>query len=250
MAKDIGAAIVTGASSGIGFAIAQRLLEDGYRLGIIARQVDRLEDAAHRLGPEVIWESTDLSDRDSAYMAVQKLAKALGHVRVLVNNAGSTRSVSSVTPIQQAISDWDNVINTNLRSTFITSLATLPYLVSPGGRIINISSIAGQAGSSQPGGLAYAAAKAGVLGFTRSLARELGTKGITVNAVAPGLITNTGFFGGPLSPERLHQITAATAVGRAGEPEEIASAVSWLASSEATFITGATIAINGGWHIS
>ena len=249
MKNDIGTAIVTGASSGIGLAIAKRMLDDGYTVTIVARHEDKLKEAAHKLGGNVRWAAIDLSECDTAYVAIKELAEALGTVTVLVNNAGSTRSVSSTSTVPQAFKDWENIINTNLRSTFISSLSVIPNLASPGGRIINISSIAAQTGSRGPGGLAYAAAKAGVLGFTKSLARELGAKGITVNAIAPGLVKNTGFFGAPLPPERIRLVSQQTPLGRAGEPEEIAAAVSWLASSESSFITGATISVNGGWHI-
>ncbi len=243
-------AIVTGASSGIGYAIAKRLHDDGFKLAIVSRSAERIEKAAGEIGQDVLWSAVDLSHKEKAFEAIQSLAQKMGKIRLLVNNVGSIQSVSVDSPFAQAIENWDAVLIANLTSAFIVSLAALPYIESPGGRIINISSIAGLAGSSRPGGLAYSAAKAGVLGFTRCLARELGSKGITVNAIAPGLIANTDLFGGPLDPKRQREVVNETVLRRVGVPEDIAGTVAWLASADASFVTGATISVNGGWHIA
>ena len=126
-------------------------------------------------------------------------------------------------------------------------MSAAPHLSRPGGRIVNVSSIAAFMGGSAPGALAYASAKAGVLGLTYALARELSPQGITVNAIAPGLVLNTGFFGGPLPEERLEATIAQTPVGRAGCPEDVAAAVHYLASPQASFVTGEVLNVNDGW---
>jgi 3-oxoacyl-[acyl-carrier protein] reductase len=242
-------ALVTGGSSGIGLAIARALAAKDYRVAVVARDAERLQRAVVDIGPRATWYAADLSHRESVEAAIASISKDLGHIDVLINNAGLMRSISAGTPLAEAEKLWDEVLDGNLKSTFLITLASLPHLSSPGGRIVNISSIAAQAGSSRPGGLAYSAAKGGVQGFTLSLARELGSKGITVNAVAPGFIPNTRFFGGGVPEERVQAIVAETPVGRAGNPEDIANAVCWLVSREASFVTGTTISVNGGWRV-
>jgi 3-oxoacyl-[acyl-carrier protein] reductase len=152
--------------------------------------------------------------------------------------------------LSEAEQAWDDVIKTSLKSTFLTTLAAIPYLVRPGGRIINMGSIAARSGSRRPGGLAYAAAKAGIEGFSSSLARELAADGITVNTIAPGLIAHTHFFGDEgISRETLTSIVSEIPVARAGEPEDIAAVVAWLADGNSSFVTGTVIPVNGGWRI-
>lgn len=242
-------ALVTGGSSGIGLAIARTLSAHGYHVGIIARDTQRLEQAVIEIGSDTCWYAADLSQRESAEAAIAAISTELGHIDVLVNNAGLMRAISAETPLADAEKLWDEVLDGNLKSTFLVTLASLPYLASPGGRIINISSIAAQAGSSRPGGLGYSAAKAGVQGFTLSLARELAPRGITVNAIAPGFIPDTRFFGAGVPDERVRAIVAETPVGRAGTPFDIGDAVRWLASPEASIVNGTTISVNGGWRV-
>lgn len=240
-------AVITGGSSGIGLAIAQQLAQQGYRIAIVARNPQRLQQAAQQIGHGTRYYAADLSQRSAVEEVAAQLAADLGTLDVLINNAGFTRVIAADTPLAQAEQEWDAVIDGNLKSTFLFTLAMLPHLRKPGGRIINLSSIAAQCGSA--GALGYSAAKAGVQGFTLSLARELGEAGITVNAIAPGFIADTRFFGAGLPQDRIDAIAAETPMGRTGRVEDIASAALWLASKEASFITGTVTSINGGARV-
>ncbi|MGE6468816.1 SDR family NAD(P)-dependent oxidoreductase [Serratia proteamaculans] len=242
-------AIITGGSSGIGLAIARQLAQQDYRVAIVARDPQRLQQAAQQIGPDTRYYSADLSRRGPVEDVVAQLAADLGTVDVLINNAGFTRVIAADTPLAQAEQEWDAVIEGNLKSTFLFTLAMLPHLRKPGGHIINLSSIAAQCGSGSAGALGYSAAKAGVQGFTLSLARELGELGITVNAIAPGFIADTRFFGAGLPQDRIDAIAAETPMGRTGRVEDIASAALWLASKEASFVTGTITSINGGARV-
>lgn len=242
-------AIITGGSSGIGLAIAQQLAQQDYRIAIVARDPQRLQQAARQIGPGTRHYTADLSRRGEVEEVVARLAEDLGTVDVLVNNAGFTRVIAADTPLAQAEREWDAVIEGNLKSTFLFTLAMLPHLRKPGGRIINLSSIAAQCGSGSPGALGYSAAKAGVQGFTLNLARELGPQGITVNAIAPGFIADTRFFGAGLPQDRIDAIAAETPLARTGRVEDIAAAALWLASEQASFITGTITSINGGARV-
>ncbi|MDN7697725.1 SDR family oxidoreductase [Burkholderia semiarida] len=243
-------AIVTGGSSGIGFAIASRLVQDGYRVALVGRDAARLEAAVARLGGAAVGEAGDLSVRRDAEAVVAAIVARWPRIDVLVNNAGRTARVSANTEASEAEAVWDTVLDANLKSLFLTTMAVLPHLADRAARIVNIGSIAARAGSLLPGGLAYAAAKAGVEGFTVALARELGPRGATVNTVAPGYIAGTRFFGdGGVAPAVAAMIRAQTPAGRAGQPDDVADAVAWLAGPRASFVTGATIAVNGGWRV-
>lgn len=244
-------ALITGGSSGLGLAIAKRFVREGYRVAIVARGPERLARAAVELGAEVRGIAADLSDRSQVENALGDVAAQLGRIDVLVNAAGFTRSVNADMPLALAEQQWDEVIEANLKGTFLTTLAVLPHMSDSdaSGRIVNISSIAAQTGSSRPGGLAYAAAKGGVQGFTLSLARELGPRGITVNAIAPGFIRDTAFFGEAPPEDRILQVAAETPMARVGVPDDVAGAVAWLASRETSFVTGTVISVNGGWRI-
>jgi 3-oxoacyl-[acyl-carrier protein] reductase len=244
MANERKRALVTGGSSGIGLGTAQGLIGAGYRVTLIARNADRLRDAAAELGSQADWRCADVGKREQ----VQKALLGMERVDVLVNAAGFLRPVSLATPLEEAEANWDGVIEGNLKGSFLMAHAVAPLLASPGGRIINISSIGAQTGGSRPGAVAYAAAKSGLHGLTYALARELASRGITVNAIAPGFIADTGFTGA-WPAERASSIVSETPLGRPGTPADISAAVLWLASEGGSFVTGAVIPVNGGWRI-
>ena len=237
-------AVITGGSSGIGLGVAQALIKAGYHAVIVGRNEDRLEAAAATLGNMASWKKADVGRRTE----VEKAILGLGPVDILVNAAGFARGVNLSMPADEAEINWDAVVETNLKGSFIMAHLISSVMTSPGGRIVNISSIAAQTGGSRPGSLAYAAAKSGLNGLTYALARELAPRGITANVIAPGFIAETGFTGS--WPEsRVASIVAETPLGRAGLAADIAGTVVWLASEAGSFVTGAVIPVNGGWRI-
>ncbi len=238
--------VVTGGNSGIGRAVAQGFVQEGAHVVIFGRNEDTLRTTAEALGPRVTWRQVDVSQRTQVAPAVAAIAERFGRIDVLVNAAGFAVGVSADTPLDEAERNWDETLDTNLKGSFLMAVAVAPHLTRPGGRIINISSIAAFTGGSRGGALDYAAAKAGVIGLTYGLARDLSAQGITVNAVAPGFIAHTGFTGA-WSEERAQSIIAQTPAGRAGRAEDVAAAVRYLASPEASFVTGEVLNVNGGW---
>lgn len=239
-----GVALVTGASRGIGRAIALQLAGDGFQVAVnfasSSSKADEVVAEIQASGGSAVAIQADVSDPEAVAGLFTKASEELGSVSVLVNNAGITDDglVLRMSPDQ-----WDRVVNTNLRSVFLcTKEALRPMLRAKSGRIINISSISGISGN--PGQGNYAAAKAGVIGFTKSVAKEVGTRGITVNAIAPGFIQTdmTDALGETVTEAVSEQV----ALGRLGLPEEVASAVGYLASEGASYITGHTIVIDGG----
>jgi 3-oxoacyl-[acyl-carrier protein] reductase len=237
-------AIVTGGSRGIGRAIAIELARRGASVVV---NYNASQAAAHEVvesiaqaGSTAIAFKADVSRLDEAAALVKAAVDAFGKLDILVNNAGTTRDTLLMTMSEE---DWDAVINADLKSVFnCCKAAVRPMIRARSGRIINISSVVGLAG--QGGQTNYAAAKAGVIGFTKSLARELGSRNITVNAVAPGFIPTA--LTDALSEEQKQAVIKATPLGRFGRPEEVAYAVSFLASDEAAFITGAVLSVDGG----
>lgn len=237
-------ALVTGASRGIGRAVAIALAEAGANIAIGYRS--RLEEAEHVLrevnahGREGIVLAGDVADSQVPAALVDAAVKRWGRLDVLVNNAGITRD-NLVMRMSEA--DWDAVITTNLKAPFLACKAALrPMLKQRYGRIVNISSLAGVAGNA--GQANYRAAKAGLIGLTRALAREVGSRNITVNAVAPGFVQTEILHGVPA--EILERATQAAAIPRIGTPADVAAAVLFLASPGASYITGQVLGIDGG----
>jgi 3-oxoacyl-[acyl-carrier protein] reductase len=238
-------ALVTGGSSGIGLAAAKALGAGGAAVALIARDPARLQVAADQLGTSAIWTSADVADSGAVKSAVDDAVQRLGGLDVIVAAAGFGVHFGTETPYDEAVSAWDHEVGTNLRGAFLTIQAAAPHLSRPGGRIITISSIAAYTGGSAPGAAAYAAAKAGLLGLTRGLARELTPQGITVNAIAPGFIDSD--FHGDDRQQRIDAVIDRIPAGRVGQPDDVAGAVAFLASPAAGYISGQVIHVNGGW---
>ncbi len=237
-------AIVTGAGRGIGHAIAVRLASEGARVA----SVSRTEANAHRTADEINAMrantakayAVDVSDHARVQQVGARILEEFGRVDILVNNAGVTRDGLSM---RMSLDDWDTVLNTNLKGAFNFAQAVQRSMIKQrSGRIINISSVIGLIGNA--GQANYAASKAGLLGLTKSLAREMASRGITVNALAPGLIETD--MTSVLSEEIRKSILSKIPLGSLGQPEDIASAVAFLASPEAKYITGQVLAVDGG----
>jgi 3-oxoacyl-[acyl-carrier protein] reductase len=240
-------AIVTGASSGLGLAIAKRLHEDGFHVALVARDAARLAAAASAVGPRTEIYAADLGEAGTADALGAAIRTRHGKVDVLINNAGVMARMGLEGDHAEADSIWDQMIAVNLTGVYRLTRAVAPYLTSPGGRIVNLSSIVADTGGSTPGYLAYAASKAGVNGLTFALARELAAKGITVNAIAPGSIGETRQTGS-FTAEQAERIRAMVPLGHVGSPSHIADTVAWLVSEGGGYVTGAVIPVNGGWR--
>jgi 3-oxoacyl-[acyl-carrier protein] reductase len=239
-------ALVTGASRGIGKACVDALASTGHRIVLAARSVDRLEEPANAVraaGAEAFPIEMDLSKPESIANGVSRAIKEFGRIDILVNNAGMTKDGLAVR-MKQA--DWEIVLQTNLSGSFYVIQQVLPAMMRERwGRIVNISSVVGEMGN---GGQAnYAASKAGLLGLTKSLAQEVGSRNITVNAIAPGFIETDMTHG--LSAELRQKLLDETPLKRMGTPQDVASAVRFLASDEASFITGHVLDVNGGIYM-
>ena len=237
-------ALVTGGSRGIGRAIVLRLATEGADVAFSYRGNQAAADATaaevEALGRKALAVQADAKSQEGAEALVKAVLEAFGKIDILVNNAGITRDdlIMRMTP-----EAWRDVLETNLFGAFwMTKAVTRPMLKARGGRIVNITSVSGQAG--QMGQANYPSAKAGLIGLTKATARELASRSITVNAVAPGFVLTelTQDLPGPLKDE----LIARTPLGRFGETAEIADAVAFLASDEAAFITGHVLAVDGG----
>ncbi|MGH7936324.1 MAG: 3-oxoacyl-[acyl-carrier-protein] reductase [Chthoniobacterales bacterium] len=237
-------AIVTGAGRGIGHAIALRLAEEGARVASVSRS----EETSKRTADEINAEradaakayAVDVADHAAVQQTAAQILQDFGRVDILINNAGVTRDGLSM---RMSMEDWDTVLDTNLKGAFSFAQAVMRAMIKQrSGRIINISSIAGLTGNA--GQANYAASKAGLIGLTKTLARELASRGITVNAVAPGFIETD--MTGVLPDQVKEAILGKIPLGKFGESADIAAAVAFLAAPEAKFITGQVLTVDGG----
>lgn len=239
-------AIVTGSARGLGKAMVLKMVAEGAK--VVVTDINReacqtVKAEIEAAGGTALAVKCDVTNREEVTALVEETVKVFGKVDILVNNAGITRDAQMV---KMTDDNWDAVMNTNLKSMFICSqVASQPMIKQGYGRIINISSIAGQEGNF--GQANYSAAKAGAIGLTKTLSKELGRKGITVNVVSPGFIMSEM---SAAIPEKIkEQLIARIPLNRAGQPEEIASAVAYLASDEAAFISGQVLSVNGGMYV-
>jgi len=233
-------ALVTGASGGIGEEIARLLHKQGAIVGLHGTRVEKLEALAAELGERVKIFPANLSDRDEVKALGQKAEADLEGVDILVNNAGITRDGLFV---RMSDEDWDSVLEVNLTATFrLTRELTHPMMRRRYGRIINITSIVGVTGN--PGQANYCASKAGMVGFSKSLAQEIATRNVTVNCVAPGFIESA--MTGKLNDRQKEAIMSAIPMKRMGLGADVAASVVYLASDEAGYVTGQTLHVNGG----
>lgn len=239
-------ALITGASRGIGKVCVQSLAGAGYRVVLAARSAEKLQEIAHELqgrGTEAFAVEMDLGSQESITAGFAKAAKEFGRIDILVNNAGITKDGLAM---RMKPADWNLVLQTNLSGAFYAIQQVLPGMMKERwGRIVNISSVVGEMGNA--GQANYAASKAGMIGLTKSLAQEVGSRNITVNAVAPGFIETDMTHG---LPEELKQkMLNQTPLKRMGTAEDIAGAIKFLVSEEASFITGHVLDVNGGLYM-
>ncbi len=233
-------ALITGASGGIGGDIARALHGAGATVGLSGTRVEPLQKLADELGERAHVLPCNLSDADAVEALPKQAAEAMGSVDILVNNAGITRDNLFM---RMTDDEWQSVIDVNMTSTMKLCKGVIRGMMKARwGRIVNVSSVVAAIGN--PGQANYAASKAGMIGFSKALAHEVATRGITVNAVAPGFITTA--MTEKLTDEQRKGLLLKVPAGRMGDPEEIAAAVLYLASPEAGYVTGSTLHVNGG----
>lgn len=239
-------ALITGASRGIGKACALLMAAGGHRVALAARSVERLEGVAEEIraiGGEPFVVEMDLGDRESIANGFKKTSHEFGRIDILVNNAGATKDGLAVR-MKQA--DWESVLNINLSGAFYAIQQVLPGMMRERwGRIVNISSVVGESGN--PGQANYVASKAGLIGLTKALAKEVGSRNITINAVAPGFIETD--MTDVLPAELKQKMIEDTPLKRLGVAEDVAAAVKFLIGDDASFITGHVLDVNGGIYM-
>ena len=237
-------ALITGASGGIGKEIANILIKHNAQVCISGRNLDELNALKELLGEKCHVVTCDLSKKDEIIELIKKTDEVLGHIDILINNAGITKDNIF---LRMSESEWEDVLNVNLNSTFsILKLITKGMIKRRYGRIINISSVVGVTGGA--GQVNYSASKAGLIGLTKSLSQEVATRNITVNCIAPGFIETP--MTEKLDDKRKDVILNSIPMNRIGTPEDLSSAIIFLASQESSYITGQTIHINGGLYMN
>lgn len=239
-------AIITGGTAGIGAAAAKKFAQEGAKVTVWARNAEKgkaFVEAMAKEGYTICFDAVDTSNYEQVVAATKRVFDANGKIDILINNAGITNdsTLKKMTPEQ-----WQSVIDINLTGTFYCTKAVNQYMVEAGwGRIINVSSVVGLYGNF--GKTNYVATKAGVIGMTKTLCRELGKKGVTVNAVAPGFIATD--MVAKMPEDVLAGMVAKVPVGRLGKPEDIANAFCFLASDEAAYVNGAVLSVDGGMTV-
>ena len=240
--------VITGGGTGMGKAAALKFAECGDKVFILGRRIEKLQEVA-KGNREIVPVQADATDIESVKNAIKEVMKTTDSIDVLVNCAGGNVKISPNATMAESLDAWNQILAANLTSTFLVINSFDTHLTRPGGRIINVTSLAALNGSRQPGvtGQAYSAAKSAIHGMTRTLVNKFATDDITINCVAPGVIENTDFFPGGNVPDELGQFyISKTPLGRFGTPEEIAAGIFYLASKDAGFITGEILNINGG----
>ena len=237
-------AIITGSGTGIGFAIALKLGKEGARIMIVDHDKKLAQDASEKLnsfGIEALLQVGDVGDYSTAKEAGETAVNEWGQIDILVNNAGIAGGVGSIWELP--VEEMDKVYRTNLRGVYLFCNQIIPYMLNRNyGRIVNVASIAGKEGN--PRMVPYSASKAAVIGLTKSVGKELATTGITVNCITPAVIRTRMVEN--LTPKQVEYMVERIPMGRTGDPEEIASLVTWLSSEECSFSTGAVFDISGG----
>jgi 3-oxoacyl-[acyl-carrier protein] reductase len=254
MPPEVKTALVTGAASGIGAAVAARLFQDGFAVALADLNLDAARDTADKIaegpsdhtradapGGRTFAVHVDVSQEASVRAAVQSVLSHFGRVDALVNNAGiAGRSAPSW---ELPDGEWEKVVGIDLSGVYYGCRAVLPHMLERGsGRIVNVASIAGKEGN--PNAVPYSAAKAGVIGLTKAIAKEVATRGVLVNCVTPAVIETPILS--QVSDEHVRYMVSRIPMGRTGKPEEVAALISWLCSDDCTFSTGATFDISGG----
>jgi 3-oxoacyl-[acyl-carrier protein] reductase len=233
-------AIVTGGARGIGLEIAKQLAAGGARVVLVDVLAEDLKKAAGELGPDTLTYAVDVTDETAVEKMIDEVAETCGRIDILINNAGITRDDLLLRMTQD---EWDTVLNVNLKGTFLMTKHAAKYMVRQrGGRIVNLASVSGLVGN--PGQANYSASKAGVVGFTKTVARELARRNVCCNAVAPGFIKTR--MTDVLPEKAKERALGAIPLGRMGTPNEVAAAVVFLAGDAASYITGQVLPVDGG----